>query len=218
MALQSRFIWMVLCLLVLCSVCAQAAENKPPDVIIIKYPSFAIIGEQITFDARASKDPEGGKLTFLWTFYPEEITKSGPLVTYSYTTVGTYYVGLTVTDEQGAQTIGSAIVPVNPMPPEKPAPPLVTETIPQANETSQNLTQMTPISNPIITMIPTTVFTNDASGQSPGGAGAGSNQGSGSATGNASPAGPPYIMYMIVGAVILVGVVLGGIFFVKRQR
>ena len=209
---------MVLSLLVLCSVCAQAVENKPPDVIIIKYPSSAIIGEQITFDARASKDPEGGKLTFLWTFYPEEITKSGPLVTHSYTTVGTHIVGLTVTDEQGAETTASAIVPVNPMPPEKPAPPLVTETIPQANETSQNLTQMTPKANPIITMVPTTVLTNDASGQSPGGAGAGSNPGAGSATATNSPAGPPYIMYMIVVAVILVGVVAGGIFFVKRQR
>jgi len=92
----------------------------------------------------------------------------------------------------------------------------VTET--PTNETFQNLTQMTPIANPIITMIPTTVLTNDASGQSPGSAGSGSNQGAGSATATNSPAGPPYIMYMIVGAVILVGIVAGGIFFVKRQR
>jgi hypothetical protein len=218
MALQSRFIWVALSLLVLCSVCAQAAENLPPDVIITKSPSSAVIGQLITFDASASKDPEGGKLTFLWTFYPDEITKSGPVVWYSYTTVGTYIVGLTVTDEQGAQTVGSAIVPVNSPPSEKPMPPLVTETIPKANESSQNLTQMTPKAKPIITMVPTTVLTNDASGQSPGGTGSGSNQGSGSASANASPAGPPYIMYMIVGAVILVGVVLGGIVFVKRQR
>jgi hypothetical protein len=67
-------------------------------------------------------------------------------------------------------------------------------------------------------MVPTKVLTNDASGQSLGGAGSGSNQGAGSATAAKSPAGPPYIMYMVVGAVILVGVVVGGIFFVKRQR
>ena len=218
MALLSRFIWMVLVLLVLFSVCAQAAENQPPDVIIKKSPSSAIINELITFDASTSKDPEGGALTFLWTFYPEEITKSGPVVTYSYPTDGTKYIGLTVTDAQGVSATASAVITVNLPPSEKPTPPLVTETIPQANETSQNLTQMTPKANPIITMIPTTVLTNDASGQSPGGSGAGFNPGAGSAPANASPAGPPYIMYMIVGAVILVGVVLGGIFFVKRQR
>ncbi len=218
MALQSRFIWVALSLLVLCSVCAQAAENMPPQVILTKSSGTAIIGEQIIFDASGSKDPEGGVLTFLWFFADDNIEKSGPLVTHAYSTPGTKTIGLTVTDNQGAQTVSSAKITVNPLPSEKPSPPLVTETIPQAHETSQNLTQMTPGSNPIITMVPTTVLTNDASGQSPGGSGAGSNPGAGSATGNASPAGPPYIMYMIVGAVILVGVVLGGIVFVKRQR
>jgi len=206
-----------LSLLVLCSVCAQAAENMPPQVRLTKSSGTAIIGEQIIFDASGSKDPEGGVLTFLWFFADDNIEKSGPLVTYAYSTPGTKTIGLTVTDNQGAQTVSSAKITVNPLPSEKPTPPLVTETIPPANETFQNLTQMTPIANPIITMIPTTVLTNDASGQSPGGTGS-SNQGSGSASANASPAGPPYIMYMIVGAVILVGVVLGGIVFVKRQR
>ena len=217
MALQSRYIWVALSLLVLCSVCAHAAENMPPQVILTKSSGTAIIGEQIIFDASGSRDPEGGALTFLWFFADDNIEKSGPLVTYAYSTPGTKTIGLTVTDNQGAQTVSSAKITVNPLPSEKPTPPLVTETIPPANETFQNLTQMTPIANPIITMIPTTVLTNDASGQSPGGTGS-SNQGSGSASANASPAGPPYIMYMIVGAVILVGVVLGGIVFVKRQR
>lgn len=216
MALQSRFIWVALSLLVLCSVCAQAAENKPPQVILTKSSGTAIIGEQIIFDASGSRDPEGGALTFLWFFADDNIEKSGPSVTYAYSTPGTKTIGLTVTDNQGAQMVSSAKITVNPLPSEKPSPPLVTET--PANETFQNLTQMTPIANPIITMVPTTGLTNDASGQSPGGAGAGSNPGAGSATGNASPGGPPYIMYMIVGAVILVGIVAGGIFFVKRQR
>ena len=218
MALQSRYIWVALSLLVLCSVCAQAAENMPPQVRLTKSSGTAIIGEQITLDASGSKDPEGGALTFLWFFADDNIEKSGPLVTYAYSTPGTKTILLTVTDNQGARTISSAKITVILPPSEKPSSPLVTETIPPANVTFQNLTQMTPKANPIITMIPTTVLTNDASGQSPGGAGAGSNPGSGSASANASPAGPPYIMYMIVGAVILVGVVLGGIVFVKRQR
>jgi PKD repeat protein len=209
---------MVLCLLVICSVCAQAAENKPPEVILTKSSGTAIIGEEIIFDASGSKDPEGGALTFLWFFADDNIEKSGPLVTYAYSTTGTKTVGLTVIDNQGAQTVSSAKITVNPLPSEKPTPPLVTETIPQDNETFLNLTPMTPKANPIITMIPTTVLTNDATGQSPGGTGAGSNPGAGSAPANASPAGPPYIVYMIVGAVVLVGVVLGGIVFVKRQR
>ncbi len=216
MALQSRFIWIVFCILVLCSVCALVTANDSPNVILTKSSGTAIINEQITFDASASKDPEGGALTFLWTFYPEGITKSGPVVSYSYLTPGTKYIGLTVTDDQGAQTAASAVITVNSPPSEKPTPPLVTES--PSNESFQVPTQMTPIANPIITMVPTTVLTNDASGQSPGGAGSGSNQGSGSATATNSPAGPPYIMYMVVGAVILVGVVVGGIFFVKRQR
>jgi PKD repeat protein len=190
----------------------------PPQVRLTKSSGTAIIGEQITLDASGSKDPEGGALTFLWFFADDNIEKSGPLVTYAYSTPGTKTILLTVTDNQGARTISSAKITVILPPSEKPSSPLVTETIPPANETFQNLTQMTPKANPIITMIPTTVLTNDASGQSPGGAGAGSNPGSGSASANASPAGPPYIMYMIVGAVILVGVVLGGIVFVKRQR
>jgi len=218
MALQSRFIWLVLCLLVLCSICALVTANDSPKVILTKSSGTAIIGEEIIFDASGSKDPEGGALTFLWFFADDNIEKSGPLVTYAYSTPGTKTIGLTVTDDQGLQTISSAKITVYPLPDEKPTPVLVTETIPQSNETFQNLTQMTPKVNPIITMVPTTVLTNDASGQSPGGTGAGSNPGSGSAAANASPAGPPYIMYMIVGAVVLVGVVLGGIVFVKRQR
>lgn len=218
MAVQSRFIWMVLCLLVLCSVCAQAAENKPPDVTITKSPPSPVIGETIVFDATGSRDPEGGTLTFIWTFVDEGIEKSGPSVTYSYSTEGTKTILLTVTDNQGARTFGSAIISVNPSPPEKPTPPLVTVTTSQGNETSLNLTPMTPKANPIITMVPTTVLINGASGQSTGATGPGSNQGSGSAPANASPAGPPYITYMIVGAVVLVGVAVGGIFFVKRQR
>jgi len=216
MALQSRFIWVALSLLVLCSVCAQAAENMPPQVILTKSSGTAIIGEQIILDASGSRDPEGGALTFLWFFADDNIEKSGPSVTYAYSTPGTKTIGLTVTDNQGAQTVSSAKITVNLPPSEKPMPPLVTETIPPANETFQNLTQMTPISNPIITMVPTTVLTNDASGQSPGGTGSGSNQGS--APANASPAGPPYFMYMVVVAGVLVGVVLAGIYFVKRPR
>jgi len=218
MALQSRYIWVALSLLVLCSVCAQAVENKPPQVRLTKSSGTAIIGEQIIFDASGSKDPEGGALTFVWFFADDNIEKSGPSVTHEYSTPGTKTILLTVSDNQGAQTVSSAKITVILPPSKKTTPPLVTETIPPANETFQNLTQMTPIANPIITMIPTTVLTNGASGQSPGGAGAGSNPGAGSATGNASPTGPPYILYMIVVAVVLVGVVLGGIFFVKRQR
>jgi hypothetical protein len=221
MAVQSRFIWMVLCLLVLCSICAQVSANDPPKVIITKSPASPVIGETIVLDATGSSDPEGGTLTFLWTFVDEGIEKSGPSVTYSYSTDGTKTILLTVTDNMGARTFGSAIISVNPSPSEKPTPPLVTVTTSQGNETSLNLTPMIPKANPIITMVPTTVLINGASGQSPGGiggTGSGSNQGSGSASANASPAGPPYITYMIVGAVVLVGVAVGGIFFVKRQR
>jgi PKD repeat protein len=209
---------MVLCLLVLCSICAQVSANDPPKVIITKSPASPVIGETIVLDATGSSDPEGGTLTFLWTFVDEGIEKSGPSVTYSYSTEGTKTVLLTVTDDQGHITLGAAKFLINPSAPEKPTSPLVTVTTAQGNETSLNLTPITPKANPIITMVPTTVLISGASGQSTGATGSGSNQGSGSAPANASPAGPPYIMYMIVGAVVLVGVVLGGIVFVKRQR
>ena len=218
MALQSRFIWVALSLLVLCSVCAQAAENMPPQVILTKSSGTAIIGEQIILDATGSRDPEGGPLVFVWFFADDNVEKSGPLVTHAYSTPGTKTIGLTVTDNQGAQTVSSAKITVNPLPSEEPTPPLATETTPQTNETFEMPTQMTPIANPIITMIPTTGFGNEASGQSPGSSGSGSGQGAGSASGNASPAGPPYFMYMVVVAGVLVGVVLVGIYFVKRPR
>jgi hypothetical protein len=105
MTLQSRLIWIVLSLLVLCSICAHVSANDPPNVIITKSAGSAVVGQTITFDASGSRDPEGGPLTFLWSFFDLDTEKSGSTVSQSYSTAGTKTVGLTVTDNQGAKTI-----------------------------------------------------------------------------------------------------------------
>jgi PKD repeat protein len=56
---------------------------------------------KVAVDASASSDPEGGALTYAWTFGPGA-TASGPTAEYTYPAAGTYTVSLTVTDPAGA--------------------------------------------------------------------------------------------------------------------
>jgi len=74
------------------------------------------VNRPVTFDASKSYDPDSptngtshGILYYTWDFGDGNVTKVGddepltPIITYKYTQKGTYYVNLTVTDDDGEQ-------------------------------------------------------------------------------------------------------------------
>jgi PKD repeat protein len=60
----------------------------------------------VAFDGSASSDPDGTVVSYDWTF-GDGGTSSGAKPTHAYTTVGTYTVTLTVTDDTGRKGTGS---------------------------------------------------------------------------------------------------------------
>ncbi len=66
-------------------------------------PYYANIGNNISFDASGSIDPDGGEIqSYSWDF-GDGYGTTGETVTHSYFTVGEYTVSLVVTDDEGDQ-------------------------------------------------------------------------------------------------------------------
>ena len=73
--------------------------KQPPVALFDFTPEFPIVGETVTFNASESYDPDGGKIIeYLWDF-GDNYTGTGMVVTHSYEFEGTYYVTLTVIDD-----------------------------------------------------------------------------------------------------------------------
>ena len=65
----------------------------------------------VSFDGRASRDPEGGALTYAWDFDGDGTTDSDlATVTHEYQTAGAYSARLTVTDPAGKT--GTTLIPI----------------------------------------------------------------------------------------------------------
>jgi PKD repeat protein len=77
------------------------ADNSTPIATFSFSPASPNAGEEVTFDASLSKDPDGGDLTYLWSFGDAGATSTERIATHTYNNVGTYYVSLTVEDEAG---------------------------------------------------------------------------------------------------------------------
>jgi PKD repeat protein len=75
--------------------------NQPPQAQFSFSPITPKVGEDIVFDASASKDPDGQIVEYLWDFGDGSPTESGPTVIHVYGSPGQYTVKLTVTDDQG---------------------------------------------------------------------------------------------------------------------
>lgn len=75
----------------------RLAVPEPPVAMFDYSPKPPLVDQWITFDATASYDPDGTIVSYEWTF-GDGGADSGEIVTYKYTSLGTYQVNLTVTD------------------------------------------------------------------------------------------------------------------------
>ncbi|NHM26454.1 PKD domain-containing protein [Desulfofundulus sp. TPOSR] len=91
----------------------QHPGGQPPVASFTFTPAVPVAGEEITFDASASCDPDGGSLTYEWDFGDgTRLKTTDPRATNVYTDPGYYRVLLTVTDDQGEFSITSQFLGV----------------------------------------------------------------------------------------------------------
>ena len=82
---------------------AATAPNQPPSAVINATPPAGVAPLHVDFDGTASSDPEGGTLTYSWDLDGNGTfgDSTSPTPSFTYNTVGTYTVGLRVTDPTG---------------------------------------------------------------------------------------------------------------------
>ncbi len=90
---------------------APATANQPPTASFSASPSSGAPGTLFTFDASSSTDPDGNLVGYQWSF-GDGTSGSGPMVSHSYASPGTYTVQLTVTDNEGATDTATRSVSV----------------------------------------------------------------------------------------------------------
>ena len=82
-----------------------AAPNQPPVARFTVSPSPATVGSPVTFDARASYDPDGFITDYRWDLNGDGVVDAtGQIVTYTYFAPGLYQVTLYVTDNMGVSS------------------------------------------------------------------------------------------------------------------
>jgi PKD repeat protein len=93
-------------------------------------PGEVAVGQQATFDAKGSNDPNGGAIVkYVWTFGDgTEATTTTPSTSHAYSAEGTYTVGLKVTDELKltSAVVKHPITVANPAPPSPETTPTTT--------------------------------------------------------------------------------------------
>ncbi|MFA5869660.1 MAG: PKD domain-containing protein, partial [Candidatus Bathyarchaeia archaeon] len=92
-----------------------AAPNQPP-VANAGSAKSGHLGEVLTFDGSASRDPDGTIAKYEWEF-GDGATAAGAIVTHAYEVEGVYSVRLTVTDNLGAQARATATATITNLPP-----------------------------------------------------------------------------------------------------
>jgi len=91
--------------------------NERPTAHFDYTPASPGTGEQITFDASASGDPDGTVANYTWAFGDgNTITTTDSVVNHTYTMPGEYDVRMTVTDDNGATRTRTKTLLVNSLP------------------------------------------------------------------------------------------------------
>jgi len=90
----------------------QPPANEPPEATFAATDDAVRVGQEVSFDAAASTDPDGTVESYDWDL-GDGSTATGPLVTQGYDSPGTYTVTLTVTDDDGATDTAEATVEVS---------------------------------------------------------------------------------------------------------
>ncbi len=85
-------------------------ENEPP-VADAGSDQTVLVGETVNFDGSGSSDPDGTIDSYDWDFDDTNLG-TGVAPIHSYSTVGTYIVTLTVTDDNGASDTDTVIITV----------------------------------------------------------------------------------------------------------
>jgi len=89
---------------------------QPPVASFTFSPEAPHTGQNVTFDASSSYDPDGTIASYAWSF-GDGATGDGKIVTHSYADNGTYEVELTVVDNDGLTDIESESITVLNRPP-----------------------------------------------------------------------------------------------------
>lgn len=89
----------------------EPVQLQLPPNVALNAPSAGLVGENLSFDAAGSNDPDGQIVTYSWSFGDSMMENSAlPQITHSYTQTGVYTVTLTLTDNDGL--INTAFQPV----------------------------------------------------------------------------------------------------------
>jgi PKD repeat protein len=100
------------------TVTISLAANQLP-VALITGPTVGTVGQPLTFSDNGSFDPDGGPLTYTWTF-GEGSPVNGPSATHAFSAEGAYAVILTLSDNQGATASASLTVTISLTPNQAP--------------------------------------------------------------------------------------------------
>ncbi|HID93936.1 MAG TPA: PKD domain-containing protein, partial [bacterium (Candidatus Stahlbacteria)] len=96
-------------------------QAKIPPIALFTYSLPAEVDKEITFDASFSYDPDGYITNYKWDFGDGNITTTTlETITHSYSSVGDYYVTLTVTDDDGATNSATKVITVSAAPNQLP--------------------------------------------------------------------------------------------------
>jgi Ca2+-binding RTX toxin-like protein len=91
-----------------------ALPNRAPIASFTANPSTAVVGQVVSFDGRASSDPDGQSLTYDWDFGDGSPHAGGSTASHAYAAAGPRVVRLRVTDTLGVSNETTRSLTINP--------------------------------------------------------------------------------------------------------